>query len=84
MNILGWILLGLVVGVIANALDPRPSKGGILGAIVLGIVGALVGGFLGSALLGVTVTGFNFGSVLIAVIGALLVLLVGRAFNRSV
>ena len=84
MNIFGWVLLGLVVGVIANALDPNPSRGGVLGAMVLGIVGAIVGGFLGSILLGVNVTGFNIGSILISVVGALLVLLVGRQFNRSV
>lgn len=83
MNVLGWLLLGLVAGVIANAIDPQPSKGGILGAMVLGIIGALVGGFLGSILLGVDVSGFNLGSILVAVIGSLLVLWVGRAMTRE-
>lgn len=83
MNIIGWLLLGLVAGVIANAIDPAPSKGGILGAIVLGIVGALVGGFIGSLLLGVDVSGFNIGSILVAVIGSLLVLWIGRALTRE-
>lgn len=83
MNILGWLLLGLVAGVIANAIDPTPSRGGIFGAMVLGIVGALVGGFIGSVLLGVDVSGFNIGSILVAVIGSLLVLWVGRRLSRE-
>lgn len=83
MNIVGWIILGLVAGVIANMIDPRPARGGILGAIILGIVGALVGGFLGSVLLGVDVTGFNLGSILVAVVGSLLVLWIGRAVSRA-
>jgi len=81
MNILTWLVFGILVGVIANVIDPRPSSGGILGAVVLGIVGALIGGFLGSALLGVGVTGFNFSSFVVAVIGSLLVLGAQRAFK---
>lgn len=83
MNILLWILFGLVVGWIANVIDPRPAQGGLLGAIVLGVVGALVGGFLGSLLFGVGVTGFDLPSLIVAVLGALLVLYVGRAFLRT-
>lgn len=83
MSIVGWILLGLVAGVIANAIDPKPARGGILGAMILGIVGALVGGFLGSVMLGVDITGFNLGSILIAVVGSLIVLWVGRAVTRA-
>lgn len=83
MSILGWIILGLIAGVIANAIDPRPSRGGILGAMVLGILGALVGGFIGSALFGVDVSGFNFTSLILAVAGSLVLLFVGRMLSRS-
>lgn len=83
MNLIAYLLFGLLTGVIANAIDPAPARGGVLGAIVLGIVGALVGGLLGSMLLGVGVTGFNFSSFFVSVAGALLLLFVGRAFRRA-
>jgi uncharacterized membrane protein YeaQ/YmgE (transglycosylase-associated protein family) len=50
MGILGWILFGLVVGIVAKFLMPGRDPGGIIITIVLGIVGALVGGFIGQAL----------------------------------
>lgn len=83
MDFLVWIVFGLIVGSIANMIDPRPSRYGILGSIILGIVGALVGGWLGSTLFGVGVTGFNINSFIVAIIGALLLLWVGRMFTRA-
>lgn len=83
MNIIAWVLFGLLVGLIANFLDPRPSQGGVLGAIILGIVGALVGGFLSTLLFGVGITGFNFTSFAVAILGSLLVLYIERAFRRA-
>lgn len=50
MGILGWILFGLVVGIIAKFIMPGRDPGGIIMTIVLGIVGALLGGFIGQAL----------------------------------
>ena len=82
MNIIAWILFGLIVGVIANMVGPAPQRGGIAGAIVLGVVGALLGGFLGSLLLGIGVTGFDLSSMILAILGALLVLFIGRAWRR--
>lgn len=81
MNILAWIIFGLITGVIANMIHIGPAKGGIFGAIVLGIIGAVVGGFIGSTLLGVGVTGFNITSFLVAIGGAVLVLLAARALK---
>lgn len=83
MDILTWIVFGLIVGVIANIIDPRPAQGGIIGAIILGIVGALVGGFIGNLIFGVDVTGFNFPSFIVAVLGALGVLFIGRMLVRG-
>lgn len=82
MDLLAWLAFGLITGVIANIIDPRPSQGGILGAIVLGVVGAMVGGFLGNALFGVGVSGFNISSFLVAVAGALITLYLVRMFSR--
>ena len=50
MGLLGWIVFGLVVGVIAKLLMPGRDPGGFIVTILLGIAGALVGGFLGRAL----------------------------------
>lgn len=83
MDILYWAFFGLIAGSIANHIDSRPSKGGILGSIVLGIVGAVVGGYLGSALLGVGVSGFNLTSFVVAVLGALIALFVGRQLMKG-
>ena len=83
MGIVTWLVFGAITGIIANLIYPRQSSGGLGGAIILGIVGAMVGGFLGSMLLGVEITGFNFSSVVIAVIGSLLVLFLGRAIRTT-
>jgi uncharacterized membrane protein YeaQ/YmgE (transglycosylase-associated protein family) len=52
---------------------------GVVGDIVVGVLGALIGGFLGSLLLGWDVTGFNFGSIVLATLGAILLIGVLRA-----
>jgi len=52
MNIIGWLLFGLIVGVIAKFLMPGRDPGGWIVTILLGIAGSFVGGFLASALLG--------------------------------
>jgi uncharacterized membrane protein YeaQ/YmgE (transglycosylase-associated protein family) len=79
MSIIGWILLGLIAGWLAGLV----MKGGygLLGNIILGIVGALVGGFLSSLVLGVDVTGFNLVSIVIATLGAIIVIAVARALS---
>lgn len=83
MNILSWILLGLIAGTIANVIDPKSQKGGMFGAIVLGILGAMVGGFLANLIYGFDIVGFNFTSLAIATLGALFLLFVGRIFARD-
>jgi uncharacterized membrane protein YeaQ/YmgE (transglycosylase-associated protein family) len=50
----------------------------VIGGIILGILGALVGGWITSALLGVDVSGFNLESLLIAVLGAIVIIVIGR------
>ncbi|QQG43773.1 MAG: GlsB/YeaQ/YmgE family stress response membrane protein [Candidatus Daviesbacteria bacterium] len=82
MSIIAWVLFGLVAGVITNLIDPAPSRGGLLGAIVLGIVGALVGGFLASLVFRVGIAGFDTSSLIVAVLGSLLVLWVSRSLRR--
>ncbi len=79
MSIIYWIVFGLIAGGIANYISPS-SHGGIVGSIILGIIGSVVGGFLGQRLFGVDVSGFNLTSLVVAVLGALVVLFVARLF----
>ena len=78
MSIIGWIALGLIAGFIANKIVNKRG-GGIVLDIFLGIIGALVGGFLFSQLGAVGVTGFNLWSMLVAIVGAVIILLLYHA-----
>ena len=78
MSILAWIILGLVAGFIASKIVNKTGEGLVLD-IVLGIVGAVVGGFLFSLVGAAPVTGFNIYSVIVAVMGAIVVLVVYHA-----
>lgn len=86
MSILGWIILGGLAGWLASVLV-RGTGLGILADILVGIVGAFIGGIIVSALGGSGVTGFNLWSFIVAVIGAVVLLLIVRLFtggrNRS-
>ena len=76
MEILSWILFGLVVGALAKLVMPGDDPGGIIVTILLGIAGALVGGFLGRAL-GLYEPGEGAGWIA-AFLGALLLLILYR------
>lgn len=82
MGILSWIIMGLIVGVLAKFIMPGKDPGGIIVTILLGIAGAFVGGFIGSQLGLGTVTGFNFGSFLLAIGGAVLLLILYRKIKK--
>jgi uncharacterized membrane protein YeaQ/YmgE (transglycosylase-associated protein family) len=83
MTLLGWIIFGLITGIIANLIDPQPEEGGIVGAMVLGILGAVVGGFLANIVVGESVSGFNVLSFVIAILGSLFLLFIGRALRKA-
>ena len=76
MNLIAWIVLGLLAGAIAKAIYPGYQGGGILSTILLGIVGAFLGGTLMTLLetgkLALTATGFSLPGLFVAVLGALL------------
>lgn len=78
MGILSWILLGLVAGALAKFVLPGPDPGGIIVTILIGIAGALLGGWIGTFVGFGSVSGFNIGSILIAFIGSLLLLILYR------
>jgi uncharacterized membrane protein YeaQ/YmgE (transglycosylase-associated protein family) len=83
MSIIGWIILGLIAGFIASKIVNKEGEGFILD-IVLGVIGAVVGGWL-FGLFGATgVTGFNIYSMVVAIIGAIIVLVAYHAIRRVV
>ncbi len=83
MSIIGWIILGLIAGFIASKIVNKSGEGFILD-IVLGIVGAIVGGFIFSLFGANGVTGFNLYSMIVAIIGAIVVLVIYHAlFGRK-
>ena len=80
MSIIGWLILGLIAGFIASKLVNKTGEGLVLD-IVLGVVGAVVGGFLFSFFGAAPVTGLNIYSMIVAVVGAVLVLVVYHAIT---
>ena len=82
MGILAWIILGLVVGVIAKLIMPGKDPGGFVITIILGMVGAFVGGFISSSLGFGSVTGFDIRSLVIAVGGAVVLLIIYRVVKK--
>ena len=82
MGIFSWIVMGLIVGLIAKFIMPGKDPGGFIITILLGIAGAFFGGYIGSFLGFGAVTGFNLGSLLLAVGGAVLILIIYRRIKK--
>ena len=80
MSIIAWIILGLIAGFIASKIVNKQGEGIILD-IVLGVVGAIVGGFIFTQLGATGITGFNIWSMLVAIIGAVIVLWIYHAIT---
>jgi uncharacterized membrane protein YeaQ/YmgE (transglycosylase-associated protein family) len=82
LGIIGWIVLGGIAGYIASISINKRGEGLVMD-IALGILGALVGGWLFNAFGAAGVTGFNLWSLLVAVIGAMVVLMIYHAIRGS-
>jgi uncharacterized membrane protein YeaQ/YmgE (transglycosylase-associated protein family) len=82
MSILAWIVLGLIAGFIGSKLVNKSGEGVLLD-IILGIVGALIGGWVFNFFGAAGVTGLNLYSLLVAVIGSVLFLVVYHALRRA-
>lgn len=82
MSILAWIVLGLIAGFIGSKIVNKTGEGLVLD-IVLGVVGAVVGGFLFNTFGASGVTGLNLYSLLVAVVGAVVVLFLYHLVFRS-
>ncbi len=82
MNVIAWLIMGLIAGALARLLVPGRDSMGWLGTMVLGLVGSLVGGFIGNAL----VKGdqdFSTAGLLGSIVGAVVVLLIWRASHSG-
>ncbi|OYE01064.1 GlsB/YeaQ/YmgE family stress response membrane protein [Nostoc sp. 'Peltigera membranacea cyanobiont' 232] len=86
MNILAWIVLGLIAGAIAKAIYPGHQGGGILATILLGIIGAFVGGSLGvffsTGTLTLAAPTLSIPGIAVAVLGAIVAVFLWNLLNR--
>ncbi|ALM53843.1 GlsB/YeaQ/YmgE family stress response membrane protein [Halomonas huangheensis] len=79
MGIFSWIILGLIAGILAKWIMPGRDPGGFIITTLIGIAGAFVGGFLGSLVgIGGPVSEISIGSIVTAVVGALVLLFIYR------
>jgi uncharacterized membrane protein YeaQ/YmgE (transglycosylase-associated protein family) len=87
MNIVAWIVLGLIAGAIAKAIDPQARGGGILSTILLGIIGAFVGGSLGvffqTGHFALAATTLSIPGIAVAVIGAIVAVFIWNLITRQ-
>ena len=83
LNILGWIVIGLIAGAIAGFFVPGRERYGCLGTMLIGIGGGLLGGFLWTNVLGREAASGWLGALVIATLGAIIVLVVLRAVRRG-
>jgi uncharacterized membrane protein YeaQ/YmgE (transglycosylase-associated protein family) len=82
MGILSWIVLGGIAGWLASIITKRNDRMGCITNIIAGIVGAAVGGWVFSLFGGTGVTGFNLQSLLVALVGAVIVLAIVNLVTR--
>jgi uncharacterized membrane protein YeaQ/YmgE (transglycosylase-associated protein family) len=82
MNIIGWLIIGALAGWLASLVAGTNAQQGWLMNIIVGILGAFVGGFLYSVLTGANfVAGFDLVTLLVATVGAVILLLIYRALT---
>jgi uncharacterized membrane protein YeaQ/YmgE (transglycosylase-associated protein family) len=87
MNIIAWVILGVIAGAIAKAIYPGSQGGGFLATTLLGIIGAFIGGslyiFLNTGALQLTAAGLSVGGIVVAVLGAMVAIFLWGLLNRS-
>ena len=82
MGIISWILVGLIAGLLARWLMPASGPGGLIITILIGMAGASIGGFVFRLLGGTGATGFNLWSILVATLGAIILLFLYSLIDR--
>ena len=81
MGLISWIIVGLIAGVLGKMILPGDDPGGFIVTILIGMAGAIVGGFIVGLLGGTGATGFNIWSILVATVGAIVLLAVYRLWR---
>jgi len=81
MGIIGWVVLGGLAGWVASKFVGTDQQQGFVGNIVAGILGGVLGGWVFSLLGGAGVTGFNLWSFVVALVGAVIVLMIWKAIT---
>lgn len=82
MGLFSWIIFGALAGWLASIITGRSERAGCLFNIVVGILGGIIGGFLMNFLGGVGITGFNIRSLVVAILGAIVLLLITGWRNK--
>lgn len=86
MNIIAWLVLGLIAGAIAKAIDPAARGSGMLGTLLLGIIGAFVGGTLTTLVttgnLALTAASLSIPGIIVAVLGAIVAVFIWHRLVR--
>jgi uncharacterized membrane protein YeaQ/YmgE (transglycosylase-associated protein family) len=87
MNLIAWVVLGLLAGAIAKAIVPGTQGGGWLSTLVLGVIGAFIGGslliFFQTGSLALTAPGLSIPGVFVAVLGAIIAIYLYGLISRS-
>ena len=83
MGIIAWIVLGLIAGALAKLIMPGRDPGGVIVTIAIGVAGALIGGFISTRLGYGSVDGLDLHSLLIAVGGSIILLILFRLLRRA-
>jgi uncharacterized membrane protein YeaQ/YmgE (transglycosylase-associated protein family) len=83
MNFIAWIIFGAIAGWIASIITGRNAQMGACANIIVGILGAVIGGFIMQSFGVQGITGFNFPSMIVAILGAVLLLFVFGLFRRA-
>ena len=81
MDILAWIVVGIIAGFLAKAVVPGEGPGGILGDLIVGVVGAVVGGWIMHSFGNAGASGINVWSIFVAFFGAVVLLVILRAMT---
>ncbi len=82
MGIISWILVGLIAGLLAKWIMPESGPGGFIVTVLIGMAGASIGGFIVRILGGAGATGFNVWSILVATLGAIVLLFLYGLITR--
>ena len=82
MTILAWLVVGLIAGILAKYAVPGEGPGGLIGDLIVGIIGAIIGGWIFNAFGHAGASGINLYSILVAFVGAVVLLFIIRLLTR--